>query len=438
MIKVLKFGGTSVGSARNMRRVADIVKQEGAKITVLSAMSGTTDALVRIVKMAAEGQLQQIEEQLSALTEKYSTCIGELLEETYAGTAMALMNEKFDLIRREAAAFKPYTSERMIIAQGELLTSAIFAAYMAQSGVKVELLNAPSFMLCDVDGKVDTKQLAAHLGTLTADENTQYVTQGFICTNFRGEIDNLGRGGSDYSAALMGAAIGADEVQIWTDIDGMHNNDPRYVENTYPIHKMSFDEAAELAYFGAKILHPATIQPCKDHGIAVLLKNTMDPQAEGTRISGSDDDSRAYHAVAAKDGITLIRICSTRMLMAYGFLRKVFEIFEQHKTPIDMITTSEVAVSLTIDNNANLEAIVSELKELGNIEIETDNTIVCVVGHMRHDEAGLAARVLDSLRETPIKMIAYGASHRSLAMLIATPYKKQALQSLNDNLFQPC
>ena len=227
MIKVLKFGGTSVGSARNMRRVADIVKQEGAKITVLSAMSGTTDALVRIVKMAAEGQLQQIEEQLSALTEKYSTCIGELLEETYAGTAMALMNEKFDLIRREAAAFKPYTSERMIIAQGELLTSAIFAAYMAQSGVKVELLNAPSFMLCDVDGKVDTKQLAAHLGTLTADENTQYVTQGFICTNFRGEIDNLGRGGSDYSAALMGAAIGADEVQIWTDIDGMHNNDPR-------------------------------------------------------------------------------------------------------------------------------------------------------------------------------------------------------------------
>ncbi|MBQ4278399.1 MAG: aspartate kinase [Rikenellaceae bacterium] len=437
-MKVLKFGGTSVGSASNMRRVAEIVKQESAKITVLSAMSGTTDALVRIVKLAAEGQTAQIEEQLTALTEKYSTCIGELLTPERAAEATALMNEKFDTIRGEAAAFRPYTSERRIIAQGELLTSAIFASYMAQTGAKVQLLHAPSFMCCDGDGKVDTRKLGELLGELTADPGTQFVTQGFICTNCRGEIDNLGRGGSDYSAALMGAAIGADEVQIWTDIDGMHNNDPRFVENTYPIRKMSFDEAAELAYFGAKILHPATIQPCKDRGIAVLLKNTMDPQAPGTRISNSEDDSKAFHAVAAKDGITVIRIYSTRMLMAYGFLRKVFEIFEQHKTPIDMITTSEVAVSLTIDNDAHLDAIVAELNELGKIEIETDNTIVCVVGHMEHTESGLGARVLESLKATPIKMISYGASHRSLAMLIATPYKKQALQSLNDHLFRSC
>ena len=269
----------------------------------------------------------------------------------------------------------------------------------------------------------------------TSDDDTYFVTQGFICKNANGELDNLGRGGSDYSAALIGAAINASEVQIWTDIDGMHNNDPRYVENTYPIHKMSFDEAAELAYFGAKILHPATIQPCKEHGIAVRLKNTMAPQAEGTLITNSGDSEKKFHAVAAKDNITVIRICSARMLMAYGFLRKVFEIFENYKTPIDMITTSEVAVSLTIDNDEHLSEIVEELKTLGNIEIEKGNTIICVVGKLDHSKSGLVARILESINNIPIKMISYGASNRNVTFLISSENKKEALQFLNNHLF---
>lgn len=434
MIKVLKFGGTSVGSAVNMRKVADVVKSEGAKITVLSAMSGTTDALVKIVKLAGEGQpAAQIDEVLVMLSEKYQGCIDELLKNS--ATATDKMIQAFDTIKRECTEFKPYTSERKIIAQGELLTSAIFAMYMNECGQRAVLLNAPDFMKTNSESKVDTALLKNKLADLTPESGVYYITQGFICTNFEGAIDNLGRGGSDYSAALMGAAIGANEVQIWTDIDGMHNNDPRFVENTYPIRKMSFDEAAELAYFGAKILHPATIQPCKDQGIAVLLKNTMDPSAVGTCISDIDDESRDFHAVAAKDGIIVIRIYSTRMLMAYGFLRKVFEVFEKHKTPIDMITTSEVAVSLTIDSDCHLKELAADLQNFGKIEIESNNTIVCVVGHIDHQQSGMAARVLDSISTTPVKMISYGASHHSLALLIDTKYKKETLQSLNDRLF---
>ena len=301
--------------------------------------------------------------------------------------------------------------------------------------MKAVCLNSPDFMTTDANEKVDMLRLEQGLSSVRDDATTYYVAQGFICTNYRGELDNLGRGGSDYSAALMGAAIGACEVQIWTDIDGMHNNDPRFVDHTYPIRHMSFDEAAELAYFGAKILHPATIQPCKDKSIPVLLKNTMDPHAPGTTISSSDDDPKPFHAVAAKDGITVIRIHSARMLMAYGFLRKVFEIFEQYRTPIDMITTSEVAVSLTVDNNKHLKEIEEELQKLGTIEVEDNNSIVCVVGRIGHDDAGLAASIFESVKHIPVKMISYGASHRSLAMLIATENKKQMLQSLNDGLF---
>ena len=439
MIKVLKFGGTSVGSAENMQKVARIVEREGAKITVLSAMSGTTDALVRIVKLAGESApADQVEEVLSMLTDKYTTCIEQLLRD-HKEAALKLMNDAWAIIRQEVAEFRPYTSERMIIARGELLTSAVFTYYLQELGMRAELLHAPGFMHTDAESKVDTRVLKEKLSVLTAgDGDIYYVTQGFICSNADGGIDNLGRGGSDYSAALMGAAVGAGEVQIWTDIDGMHNNDPRFVENTYPIRRMSFDEAAELAYFGAKILHPATIQPCKDLDIPVLLKNTMDPDAPGTTISHEEDTQHDFHAVAAKDGITVIRIYSTRMLMAYGFLRKVFEIFEEHKTPIDMITTSEVAVSLTIDSDCHLEEIVRELQTLGTIEIERNNTIICIVGHMDHSQTGLAARIMESVANVPIRMISYGASHRSIAMLVATKYKKEILQSINDRLFTRC
>ncbi len=434
MIKVLKFGGTSVGSAGNMKRVAEIVQRQPARITVLSAMSGTTDALVKIAAAAAAGDTETVERQLAMLTEKYTACIEGLLV-SHREEATERMRTAFDTIRREAAAFEEYRSERIVIAQGELLTSAIFTLYLNECGMKAVCLHSPDFMVTDSEEKVDTERIRRALAGVAADPDTYYVAQGFICTNARGEIDNLGRGGSDYSAALMGAAVDAAEVQIWTDIDGMHNNDPRFVEHTHPIRNMSFDEAAELAYFGAKILHPATIQPCKDHGIPVLLKNTMDPEAPGTTISNRDDDSKSFHAVAAKDGITVIRIHSARMLMAYGFLRKVFEIFEQYRTPIDMITTSEVGVSLTVDNDAHIDDIVRELGALGSIEIERNNSIVCVVGRMEHSDAGLAASVFHSIRNIPIKMISYGASHRSMAMLIETEYKQRTLQSLNDSLF---
>ena len=434
MDKVLKFGGTSVGSAENMRKVAAIIRSEGSRITVLSAMSGTTDALVKINKAIKHGDKTLVDEQLEMLRVKYSTCIASLLD-SHEREALARMEMSLSEIRNQTAKYQDHLSERIIISQGELLTSAIFAMFLLEEGLKVVLLNAPDFVVTDADDKVRIDLLRERLRPMTEDDETYYVTQGFICTDHRGQIDNLGRGGSDYSAALMGAATGASEVQIWTDIDGMHNNDPRFVEGTYPIRRMSFDEAAELAYFGAKILHPATIAPCKEANIPVLLKNTMDPQAAGTTITNDDDNPGDFHAVAAKDGITVIRICSDRMLMAYGFLRKVFEVFEQYRTPIDMITTSEVAVSLTIDSDCHLEEIVGELKQLGSIEISQNNSIVCVVGHFAHERNGLEAKVMESFTKIPVKMISYGASHRSIAILIETKHKKDTLQSLNDHLF---
>ncbi len=433
MIKVLKFGGTSVGSATNMRMVAEVVMSEGSNITVLSAMSGTTDALVKISALLAKGQTEEIPAVISMLEEKYSTCITELLKDT--SSAIQKMKDTLSIIEDEAANYKQNLSDRIILSQGELLTSAIFAMYMNEQGIKTELLHAPSFMNMDSENRVDVCELKKCLSNLDMSGATKYVTQGCIATNAQGEIDNLGRGGSDYSAALMGAAVNADEVQIWTDIDGMHNNDPRYVENTYPIRNISFDEAAELAYFGAKILHPATIQPCKDLNIPVYLKNTMDPKALGTCISDVDNPEQDFHAVAAKDGITVIRIYSARMLMAYGFLRKVFEIFEQHKTPIDMITTSEVAVSLTIDNDTHVDAIVKDLEGLGKVEVERDNTIVCIVGRLDHDRVGLASKVFESVDDISVKMISYGASHLSLALLISKEDKIATLRSLNKHLF---
>ena len=435
MIKVLKFGGTSVGSAENMRKVGSVIQQEGSTITVLSAMSGTTDALVKISALAKnKAGKEEIAEVIDGLVKKYSTCIAGLLD---AGKEAALerMSEAFALIGKEAQNYVCCESDKVILAQGELLTSYIFAQYLNEQGVKAVLLNAPDFMVTQEDGKVDKGLLQSKLPALVKAPGTFYITQGFICTNYKGKPDNLGRGGSDYSAALMGEAIGADEVQIWTDIDGMHNNDPRYVDKTYPIRHMTFDDAAELAYFGAKILHPSTIQPCKDKGIPVRLKNTLDPNAPGTLIT-NEGDAAQFCAVAAKDNITVIRIHSARMLMAYGFLRKVFEIFEAHKTSIDMITTSEVSVSLTLDNDENVEAVAEDLQSLGTIEIEKGNTIICVVGDLAHEKAGLISQISATLNTIPVKMISYGASHRSLVLLIETENKIQALRNINRELFK--
>lgn len=410
MKKVLKFGGTSVGTPENMRRVAQIIQAENSSLTVLSAMSKVTDTLLKI----AAGQKELVD----ALRERYTQHIDSLLIKNRRA-ALDLMEESLKLL---AAS----NDEKEIVAQGELFSTAIFTLFLQEQGVKAELLHAPDFVFQDVDRQPDSQQIKQYLSRLAPD--TYYITQGFVCTNAEGGIDNLGRGGSDLSAALMGVAIGAAEVQIWTDIDGMHNNDPRIVEGTCPIRRMSFDEAAELAYFGAKILHPATIQPCKEAQIPVYLKNTMEPEAPGTEISNDETNVEEFRAVAAKDGITAIRITSTRMLGAYGFLSKVFAVFAKHQTPIDMITTSEVSVALTIDNTHALSQIEQDLREYGLITREDDNTIVCVVGQFAR--VGLAAEIFATLREVPLKMISYGASQRSLALLIDTQYKKTALQAL--------
>ncbi len=435
MIKTLKFGGTSVGSAENMRRVAQIIVSEGGRLTVLSAMSGTTDTLVSISSAASRGDSETVRAGIDLLREKYTTCINLLLN-SRLDEALQALERSFTVLSNETFTYRGEVSDRLMLAQGELLTSAIFCLYMQEAGHRAVLIHSPEVMRTDYDHKPDTIHLKQSLQSRMNDPEAYYIAQGFICTDAAGQINNLGRGGSDYSASLMGVAIGAAEVQIWTDIDGMHNNDPRIVDKTRPIRHMSFDEAAELAYFGAKILHPATIQPCKEAGISVRLKNSISPSDEGTLISDTKEDESDFHAIAAKDGITVVRISSARMLMAYGFMRKVFEVFEKYKTPVDMITTSEVDVSLTIDNTRFLQEITRELAPFGTIEVSSNNTIICIVGRLGDDHTGMAARIFGALKQVPIRMISYGANHRSIALLVTTEYKVQALQSLNDHLFE--
>lgn len=430
MKNVLKFGGTSVGSAENIKKVSNIVEDPDVKLVVLSAMSGVTDILVKIEKAARAFEKASVQNNVEFLKNKFTTCINELLVNKEHATNY--INETLEQIQKVAESS---FSEGEIQARGELMTTYIFTEYLKENGRKAKLLYSPDYMFTDSCGNVDTKKLASTLKEAITDDDTIFVAQGFICTTFDNKLGTLGRGGSDYSAALMGAAINADEVQIWTDIDGMHTGDPRYVKGTRPIKMMSFEEAAEMAYFGAKILHPATILPCRTAGIPVRLKNTMDPAAEGTLIGNEDQEATTFHAIAAKDDITLIRISSARMLMAYGFLCRIFEIFEKWKTPIDMITTSEVAVSLTIDNNLHLNEITNELMELGSVEVEHGNSIVCVVGRMDSDHSGISARIFKAIENIPVKMISYGASRRSLAILISTKYKISTLQSLNNELF---
>ena len=433
MIKVLKFGGTSVGSAENMSKVADVIKSEASKVTVLSAMSETTNGLVKICALSSDGVVDV--ETIEYLNTKYSNCATTLLKDP--AKAISMIDATYAYIKEQATTYTT-NSESNILAQGELLTTAIFTIYLNELGLKAELLHVPDSMRTLEDCNVDLAHLSATLGAKVkaSDADTIFITQGFICTNYKGELANLGRGGSDYSAALIGEAIDADEVQIWTDIDGMHNNDPRYVEGTYPIRNMSFTQAAELAYFGAKILHPSTILPCQRRGIKVRLKNTLEPSAEGTLISNEPNMESQFCAIAAKDGITVIRICSARMLMAYGFLRKVFEVFEMHKVPIDMITTSEVAVSLTIDNTDDMTGLIEDLKPFGNVTYDSDNTIVCVVGHIDPEESGLNSIVFQAINDIPIKMISYGASSHSTAFLIDSKNKINTLRQLNKSLFK--
>ncbi|MFD2247267.1 aspartate kinase [Pontibacter ruber] len=437
-MKILKFGGTSVGSAERMKSVAELIQSDEPEIVVLSAMSGTTNQLVQIAEKLYQNQNQEANALIDALHDKYKQVVEELYTTSEKKKqASELIAHHFDYIRAFTQDLFTIHEERAVLAQGELLSTALFQFFLEEHNIPSVLLPALNFMKIDENEEPDNDYIAKNLKAELEKypDNKLFITQGYICRNAFGEIDNLKRGGSDYSASLIGAAADASEIQIWTDIDGMHNNDPRVVKNTYPIAELSFDEAAELAYFGAKILHPSSVQPAKQKNIPVRLLNTMQPDARGTIISNKTE-SGSIKAVAAKDGITAIKIKSGRMLLAYGFLRSVFEIFERYKTPIDMITTSEVAVSLTIDNPKHLQDILAEIMEFGQVEVDENQTIVCVVGDFIAERSGAGLKVFESLKNIPLRMISYGGSTNNISVLINTSDKVAALTSLNEGIFE--
>ncbi len=439
-MKILKFGGTSVGKPERMKAVAALIQSPEPKIVVLSALSGTTNVLVSIAEDLFGRYQKTAHERVEALESHYRAFIAALYStESSLKKGEAVLQKQLNPIR--AIIDKPnFTGreERILLSVGELLSTQLFQLYLEELDRDSVLLPAFEFMKIDSDGEPILEHIESKLLKLLAEnKNCQtFITQGYICLNPRGEIDNLKRGGSDYTASLIGAAVRATEVQIWTDIDGMHNNDPRIVPNTKPVAELSFEEAAELAYFGAKILHPATIHPAKLHNIPVRLLNTLQPTAQGTIIT--NDLSYTTHSIksiAAKDNIIAIKVKSTRMLLAYGFLRKVFEVFEKYKTPIDMITTSEVAVSITIDNASALSSIVRELAYFGTVEIDKEQSIVCVVGDLVAENKGIVAKIFNSLQHIPLRMISYGGSQHNISILIQTSDKENTLRALHAGLF---
>ena len=436
-MKVLKFGGTSVGSAQRMKDVAKLITEGDPKIVVLSAMSGTTNSLVEISDYLYKKNPVGANETINKLEAKYLGHVNELYEtEEYRKKTLDFITQEFDYLRSFTKDLFTLFEEKVILAQGEIISTNMVTNYLLEQGANVLLLRALDFMRTDKNAEPDMAYITEKLkAKLEANPGYDiYITQGFICRNAYGEIDNLQRGGSDYTASLIGAAIGSEEIQIWTDIDGMHNNDPRVVDKTSPVRQLLFDEAAELAYFGAKILHPTCVQPAKFANIPVRLLNTMEPDAPGTLISNHTDAGK-IKSVAAKDNITAIKIKSSRMLLAYGFLRKVFEIFESYQTSIDMICTSEVGVSMSIDNTKHLNEIVNDLKKYGTVTVDRGMCIICVVGDLDWENVGFESRAVDAMKNIPVRMISYGGSNYNISFLIRESDKKAALQALSDKLF---
>ena len=437
-MKVMKFGGTSVGSPERMKGVCQLVTKSGKPtFVVLSAMSGTTNSLVEISNYFYKKNPDGAHDIINQLERKYLQHVEQLYTDNNIKAEITeLLKERFQYLRSFSKDTFTSFEERAVVAQGEILSTNMVAAYLKQQGVKAFLIPALDFMRTDKNQEPDMMHIKLHINDiLKREEGYQiYITQGFICRNAYGEIDNLQRGGSDYTASIIGAAIQAEEIQIWTDIDGMHNNDPRVVEKTAPVHQLNFEEAAELAYFGAKILHPTCVQPAKNAGIPVTLKNTMDPDAEGTIINNELQRGK-IKAVAAKDNITAIKIKSSRMLLATGFLRKVFDTFEEFNTPIDMVCTSEVGVSMSIDNAKNLDAIVDKLKKYGTVTVDRDMCIICVVGDLDWENLGFETLATDAMKNIPVRMISYGGSNYNISYLIKSADKKQALQNLSNVLF---
>ena len=436
---VMKFGGTSVGTPERMKHVASLVTRSGQPtFVVLSAMSGTTNTLLEISDYLYKKNPDGANEVINMLEAKYMQHIEQLYStEEWREKTRQFLVEEFNYLRSFTKDLFTSFEEKSIVAQGEVISTNMMTNYLHEIGIDAILLSALDFMRTDKNAEPDTQYLKEKLTALMKENDNHqiYVTQGFICRNAYGEVDNLQRGGSDYTASLIGAAIEAEEIQIWTDIDGMHNNDPRIVDDTEAVRQLNFEEAAELAYFGAKILHPTCIQPAKYAGIPVRLLNTMEPDAEGTIVDNVIMRGK-IKAVAAKDNIVAIKIKSSRMLLATGFLRKVFEIFESYQTPIDMICTSEVGVSVTIDNAAHLSAIVNELKKYGTVTVDTNMCIICVVGDLDWSNLGFETIATDAMKDIPVRMISYGGSNYNISFLVKEQDKKRALQNLSAKLFK--
>jgi aspartate kinase len=437
-MKVMKFGGTSVGKPERMFQVAELITRSNEPtIVVLSALSGTTNALVSIAEQIARGERTQAKQEIDKLEAHYQEFISRLVKKTDSlAKAKAIVAEHFEFLTIILKISFSESLSKDILAQGELLSTKLFCVYLEEQGIDHQLLPALEFMSIDNDDEPQLDKIKTKLNQLLKKYKNKklFITQGYICKNARGEVDNLKRGGSDYTASLIAAAIQASVCEIWTDIDGMHNNDPRVVKKTVPVEQLSFDEAAELAYFGAKILHPASIWPAQTAKVPVKLLNTMDPGARGTTIS-EKTTTVGVKAVAAKDNITAIRIKSSRMLLAYGFLRKIFEVFEKYRTPIDMITTSEVAVSLTIDNTTSLKEILKELEPFGTIEVDTDQVIISVVGNEISQTRDIVKKLFGSIVNIPVRMVSYGGSPHNISLLVSARYKTKILQQLNKGMF---
>lgn len=436
-MKVLKFGGTSVGTAERIKNVARLIVGRGRNIVVLSAMSGTTNSLVEIADYLYRGNISGAKETIFALESKYTDTVYSLFgKNTFADTALVELRGIFNYLRSfTPESFGP-VQEKEILSQGELMSTLLMSLYLRQQGHICDVIPALDYVRIDNNGEPQMAYIAQRLKSLMQrhPEAEVLITQGYICRNENGEVDNLRRGGSDYTASIIGAVIQADEVQIWTDIDGMHNNDPRYVEGTSPVHELHFEEAVELAYFGAKILHPTCVLPAKLHNIPVRLLNTLQPDAEGTLIH-TTPATGTIKAVAAKDNITAIKIKSGRMLLAHGFLNKVFETFDKYRTAVDMVATSEVGVSLTIDNEQYLRPIIDELKEFGTVTVDRDMVIICVVGDLEWHNCGFESKVLSALSDIPIRMISYGGSNYNISVLVGKDDKIKALNKLSAVLF---
>jgi aspartate kinase len=436
-MKIMKFGGTSVGTPERMKALIPLIGDDDRKIVVLSALSGTTNSLVEITELLYSDKIEEASVKNEELRSRYHGVVDDLYATgEFRKSGHELIDSHFEYIRNFTLRVFTKLQEKAILAQGELISTSLFQMLLQERKIRSVLLPALSFMRIDKDGEPDAFYIRENIRRELKKYASEkiIITQGYICRNAYGEVDNLKRGGSDFTASLIGAALKVSEIQIWTDINGFHNNDPRFVENTEVLRELSFDEAAELAYFGAKILHPYSVNPAREKNIPVRLKNTMEPEDPGTLIT-SECVLQDYKAVAAKDGISALRIKSARMLMAYGFLRKVFEIFEAYRTPIDMITTSEVSVSITIDNPQYLNEIAKDLRELGTVEVEENLSIVCIVGDFRTERTGSAPEIFEALNTIPLKMISYGGSPNSLSLLIDTKNKTKALQLLSEHLF---